>query len=60
MSETQVLVDRWRQKIRLIPEWLAHIQEHPEMVSLEEKVAETLAEPERVVRSPSDETVRLY
>lgn len=47
-------------EIRLTDERLEHILEHPEMASMEPAVAETLARPERVVRSRSDDEVRLY
>jgi len=60
MAATQILVAKWGREIRLTAERLAHIQEHPEMVGLEDKIAEALVEPERVVRSLSDETARLY
>jgi hypothetical protein len=46
--------------IRLTEERLEHILEHPEMVGLEDAIAETLATPEHVIRSASDEEVRLH
>ena len=46
--------------IRLTEERLEHILEHPEMVGLEDAIAETLATPELVVQSASDEEVRLH
>lgn len=46
--------------IRLTDERLAHILEHPEMEEMEAEIGETLAAPERVVRSRSDAEARLY
>lgn len=42
-------------------ERLAHLmEEHPEMVGQEPRLAETLAEPDVVIQSESDPEVRLY
>lgn len=46
--------------IRLTDERRAHILEHPEMVSMETAIEETLLQPERVVQSFSDPQARLY
>jgi len=46
--------------IRLTDERLGHILEHPEMMSLETAIEETLRDPERVVRSLGDPAVHLY
>lgn len=46
--------------IRLTDERRAHILEHPEMVSMEAAIEETLLRPERVVRSFSDPQAKLY
>jgi len=46
--------------VRLTEERMAHIHEHPEMQGMENTVAETLSEPELVIRSLSDEQARLY
>jgi hypothetical protein len=46
--------------IRLTDERRAHILEHPEMVSMEAAIEETLLRPERVVQSFSDPQARLY
>ena len=46
--------------IRLTEERLEHILQHPEMVGLEDAIAETLATPELVIRAAADEEVRLY
>jgi len=52
--------DCWGAHIRVTDERLEHILEHPEMRDQEERIAETVARPERVVRSRSDPDVRLY
>jgi hypothetical protein len=46
--------------VRFTDERLEHILEHPEMVGLEDAIAQTLAMPELVIRSVSDEEVRLH
>lgn len=47
--------------IRLSDERLDHLEtEHPEMVSQLERISETLAYPERVVRSKTDTSVELF
>ena len=46
--------------IRLTEERLDHILEHPEMVGMEDAIAETLQTPEVIIRSASDEEARLY
>lgn len=46
--------------IRLTDERLAHIKEHPEMVLNTGKINETLAGPDIVVKSKTDEEARLY
>lgn len=50
-----VYVDYQGKRIRLTEERLAHILEHPEMREMEPRIAETLAQPEKVVESLSDE-----
>lgn len=55
-----VYVDYQGKRIRLTEERLAHILEHPEMREMEPRIAETLAQPEKVVESLSDEQARLY
>jgi hypothetical protein len=47
-------------RIRLTDERLAHILEHPEMVDMEPRIAETLTNPAQVVESLSDAQARLY
>ena len=45
--------------VRLTDERLAHILAHPEMAAMENAIEETLAHPERVIQSTSDEQARL-
>jgi hypothetical protein len=56
----QVLIDYEGRAIRLTDERLEHILEHPEMRGMEERIPETLRNPERVLESPSDARARLY
>ena len=47
--------------IRLTEDRLSHIEtDHPEMTGQIDRVQETLAQPERIVLSKSDEKVELY
>ncbi|GMU63076.1 MAG: hypothetical protein AMXMBFR34_48390 [Myxococcaceae bacterium] len=46
--------------IRLTDERLAHIHAHPEMADLDAAIAQTLAHPQIVVQSASDEQANLY
>jgi hypothetical protein len=55
-----VYVDYQGKRIRLTEERLAHILDHPEMTGMEPRIAETLAQPAKVVESLSDEQARLY
>lgn len=55
-----MLKDIWGNSIRLTRERRAHILEHPEMRGQEARISETLAEPETVIQSQSDDTVRLF
>jgi len=54
------LRDLWGNKVSLTGERRAHIIEHPEMCGQEKKLAETLLEPETIVQSQSDDTVKLF
>ncbi len=54
------LRDVWGNIVSLTEERKAHILEHPEMREQENKVAETLLEPDVVIQSQSDDTVRLF
>lgn len=56
----EILTDYEGRSIRLTEERWAHIEEHPEMTGLRQRVAETLREPENVLESASDSSVRLY
>jgi hypothetical protein len=56
----KILHDHQGLAIRLSDERLAHILEHPEMAGMESGIAETLAQPERVVQSFSDPQAHLY
>ena len=52
--------DVWGNSISLTEERRAHLLEHPEMRKQEDRLAETLLEPDVVIQSPSDDTVRLF
>ena len=54
------LLDYQQKSVRLTDERLAHVMGHPEMRGLESALAEALCEPEHVVISASDPSVRLY
>ncbi len=56
----KVLTDYEGRAVRLTDERMAHILEHPEMVGMEARIEETLANPERVMESLSDSEARLY
>jgi hypothetical protein len=55
-----VYLDFEGMRIRLTDERLAHVEEHPEMLSGKEFIAGTLSNPESVVQSLSDPSARLY
>jgi hypothetical protein len=53
--------DNQGRSIRLSEERLGHIgSDHPEMVSQFERISETLAEPDRIIRSQTDASVELF
>jgi hypothetical protein len=54
------LIDFSGRRIRLTDERLLHIMEHPEMAGGENRIDETLADPDTVVQSRSDPQVHLY
>ena len=56
----QELRDVWGNTVTLTQERRRHLGEHPEMRGQEDKLVETLLEPDVVVQSQSDETVRLF
>jgi hypothetical protein len=55
-----ILKDYQGNEVRLTPERLGHILDHPEMVGLERWIEETLISPEWVFASISDDKVRLF
>ena len=55
----KMLVDFQGCMVRLTDERQQHILDHPEMADLEEAMAETLRDPQLVIRSRSDETATL-
>jgi hypothetical protein len=57
---SQELRDVWGKTVTLTVERLAHLREHPEMREQEDKLAETLREPDMVIQSQSDDSVRLF
>lgn len=56
----KILPDCFGHQVRLTPERLAHIQEHPEMAGMEGEIEHVLLHPQLVRRSRSDDAVRLY
>jgi hypothetical protein len=56
-----ILTDIYSRSIRLTAERRLHLEtEHPEMADQLTRVAEALANPDRIVRSRTDETVELF
>ncbi|HKB57808.1 MAG TPA: hypothetical protein VKC51_09475 [Lacunisphaera sp.] len=55
----KLLHDYQGRTVRLTAERLAHIREHPEMVGLEQAIADTLRQPSLVIQSVTDETATL-
>ena len=55
-----VYLDYEGRRVRLSEDRLAQILEHPEMIHMRPRIADTLARPERVVESLSDAQARLY
>jgi hypothetical protein len=60
VAHTKIFLDKFGQTIRLTPERLLHIQEHPEMLEFIDDLSRVLLEPEAVIQSQSDEAARLY
>ncbi len=56
----RILNDFEGRAIRLTDERLAHILDHPEMHAQEDRIAETLSNPDSVILSHHDSSVRLY
>ncbi len=59
-DDTIVLIDHNGLEIRLTPERHEHILEHPEMVEQMDKIRRTIAEPEVIIATSTDETVHVY
>jgi hypothetical protein len=55
-----ILTDYEGRPVRLTDERWRHIEEHPEMVGLRGRIAETLRNPEAVIQSAGDPLARLY
>jgi hypothetical protein len=57
----QILYDLYDPKIRLTQKREQHIfSDHPEMVGQINKIKETLKDPDKIIRSKSDELVQLF
>jgi hypothetical protein len=56
----RILHDYQGRAVRLTPERLAHIREHPEMRDMERAIEHTLARPQCVIASSTDHDARLY
>lgn len=54
------LRDVWGNGVSLTEVRRIHLLEHPEMREQENKISQTLLEPDVVVQSQSDDTVRLF
>ncbi len=57
---TLELRDVWGNRVSLTDERRIHLLEHPEMRGQEDRLAEALLEPDAVIQSPTDNTVRLF
>ncbi|MGH7814613.1 MAG: hypothetical protein ACREQI_11515 [Candidatus Binataceae bacterium] len=56
----KIIYDYQGRPVRLTEERLVHILDHPEMAGMASAIEETVAHPERVVQSRSDDAARLY
>jgi len=56
----KIFTDYEGRAIRLTDERLQHIVEHPEMHGMEDRIEETLRNPQKVLESLSDPEARLY
>ena len=56
----RVLLDYQGSSIRFTEERRYHVLKHPEMRDLEQEIDRTLSDPDSVVESSTDGTVRLY
>lgn len=59
-DDFEALTDHQNRVIRLTNERWSHILKHPEMIGQEERLIETLANPEMVIATDKDKTVRAY
>jgi hypothetical protein len=57
---TVILADYQGRPIRLTAERLEHVRKHPEMGGQEEKIAQTLSQPDTVIIGELDESVWHY
>ena len=53
-------MDVWGNNVSLAEERITHLLEHPEMRGQEAKIDKTLLEPDVVIQSQTDDTVRLF
>lgn len=53
------LADRMGRRVRLTDERRAHMLCHPEMIELQDRLDDTLRNPELVIRSSSDSSIQL-
>jgi hypothetical protein len=60
MSDFEILEDRNGREIRLTDERWAHIVGHIEMIDQQERIAETLAEPDSIISTVHDSSVHVY
>jgi hypothetical protein len=56
----KIFINKFGNEVRLTDERLEHILQHPEMKDMTSKIEDTLADPEIIVRSRSDDDVSLY
>ena len=56
-----LIQDLWNRTIRLTDERLSHLEtDHPEMRAQETKIVETLSDPDRIIRSTTDQQVEMF
>ena len=60
MAALEALIDYQGRAVRLTAERWAHVLDHPEMVGQRERLADTLAEPDVVIATVTDEAVLAY
>ncbi len=59
-EEATIFIDHRGRAVRLTAERRTHVLEHPEMAGQLGRIGEALAEPEKIVAAPADETVHVY